>query len=437
MIRTFLHYLRYPTDHDRLDILKQRWSSLPEHLQTADQSLGRYNTGCGATHGVHEACNFGCTACYLGSDANQQKPMPLAEVTAQLDDLRRLLGPGANVQITSGEVTLLPADHLAAIVRHAVQLRLSPMVMTHGDILLHNPAYLETLVDAGLEKVSFHVDITQRGRIGWGREDSEAALNQVRDQCADLLRSTTRRTGRGFKAATTMTVNKHNIHQLDAPIQWFMKRGNPFRLMSFQPEATTGRTRAGKGVSAAAVWAALEASLGLNLDPHTFRFGHPDCNRIAVIMLLEGKKRTAVLPVVRAGNRKDRHMAGQVLGNFAGISLAGTPPLEGAARILGMLARRPVFAARLIFHGLKRLLDERRQLPLMLGVLLGRTKPRLVSFIVHAFMDAEALTTPEGQERLDACAFKLAVDGELVSMCQMNGGAVRDKTYQDRQAVPV
>ena len=99
------------------------------------QAIGSYAVGCGATHGVMERCNFGCRACYLSSQANQQPPLPFEEVRNQLLQMRDYFGPGGNVQITSGEVTLLPAPELARIIRTAKELELSPMLMTHGDVL--------------------------------------------------------------------------------------------------------------------------------------------------------------------------------------------------------------------------------------------------------------------------------------------------------------
>jgi len=185
-----------PLDGERLRVLRQRWQEFPAATRTSRQAIGRYVVGCGATHGVHERCNFGCTACYLGVRANHQQPMPFTEVARQLDQLRDYLGPGGNVQITSGEVTLLPVAELVRIIAYARERDLSPMVMTHGDVLLADPAYLDRLVtEGGLRKISFHVDITQRGRVGFARPESEAQLNQVRERVADLLRGCRRRTG--------------------------------------------------------------------------------------------------------------------------------------------------------------------------------------------------------------------------------------------------
>ncbi len=86
-----------------------------------------------------ERCNFSCTSCYLADDANSTPPLPFGEVKKQLEALREYLGRGGNVQITSGEVTLLPREELAQIIRCAIELELSPMLMTNGQIFLEQP----------------------------------------------------------------------------------------------------------------------------------------------------------------------------------------------------------------------------------------------------------------------------------------------------------
>ena len=66
---------------------------------------------------------------------------------------------------------------------------------------------------------------------------------------------------------------------------------------------------------------------------------------------------------------------------------------------------------------------------LLKAVFLERKLPRVRPFliVVHNFMSPGELKTAEGQERLDACVFKLAVEGELVSMCEMNATDLRAK----------
>jgi hypothetical protein len=39
------------------------------------------------------------------------------------------------------------------------------------------------------------------------------------------------------------------------------------------------------------------------------------------------------------------------------------------------------------------------------------------------------LATETGKARLDACVFRLPVNGEMVPMCQVNAGGVRERFY--------
>jgi hypothetical protein len=40
-------------------------------------------------------------------------------------------------------------------------------------------------------------------------------------------------------------------------------------------------------------------------------------------------------------------------------------------------------------------------------------------------MSRDELHTDAGRARLDACSFKVPVDGQMVSMCELNGTALR------------
>jgi len=56
---------------------------------------------------------------------------------------------------------------------------------------------------------------------------------------------------------------------------------------------------------------------------------------------------------------------------------------------------------------------------------------RVNSFAVvsHHFMGPGELATGNGRARLAACVFRVPVDGEMVPMCQVNAGGVRDEVY--------
>ena len=128
-----LALLREPVPAEKKRILRRRWEALEPTVRYPTQGLGRQATGCGATVGAQPRCDFDCTSCYLGEDANLARPLSLDDILRQLDRLRQHLGPKGNVQITDGEITLLPREPLIAILRHARNIGLIPMLMTHGD----------------------------------------------------------------------------------------------------------------------------------------------------------------------------------------------------------------------------------------------------------------------------------------------------------------
>ena len=46
-------------------------------------------------------------------------------------------------------------------------------------------------------------------------------------------------------------------------------------------------------------------------------------------------------------------------------------------------------------------------------------------------MSPEEASSPVGQERLDACVFRLPYQGKMIPMCQMNALGVRDQFYSE------
>ncbi len=432
-----IRFLTEPKHPARLRALHRRWLEVPPELRTQDQAIGRYVVGCGSTYGIHERCNFGCTACYLGNSANLQEPLPFEQVRDQLVRLRAYLGPGGNVQITSGEVTLLPVAQLLRIIRTARDNELSPMVMTHGDVFLHDSDYLDRLVtEGGLRKVSFHVDITQRGRKGLPISQSEGRLNEVRDWMAHLLRTCRRRTGVKLGAATTLTVNTRNLEQLRDVVDWFLDNLDCFRIMSLQPQARTGRTRSDDGITADQVWTRLEEAVGLKLNPQPFRFGHQACTRFALLLAVETPRGRFLLEGIRDEYPMDRRLVRHFLTDFAGVVLNEKGILEKVLKLLGVMLGKPVWFWRLAWYVLVRSWQERAHIPTVLGAFLRMgLRIRPLAFVVHAFMDAGTLKTELGRQRLAACVFKLPVNGKMVSMCEMNGTDLRESTYPSREKV--
>ena len=156
---------------DQRPLLDAKWQELPEGLRSPQQLAGVGAVACGATHSLVERCNFSCTSCYLSEFANDTTPAPFEEAKSQLDALRQYLGYGGKVQITSGEVTLLPVEQLGRIIAYALGIGLDPMVMTNGQRFLQKPDYLLELgqaVRAAQSQFPYRHDATGPAGAGAG-----------------------------------------------------------------------------------------------------------------------------------------------------------------------------------------------------------------------------------------------------------------------------
>lgn len=443
-IRRVWSLLRHPVPAEKKRLLAQRWAELPPHLHEAGQGFGRQATGCGATIGIMPRCDFDCQGCYLGQDANAMARQPLPEALRQVDALREFLGPKGNLQVTDGEVTLLPEDDLLAILRHAREVGLIPMLMTHGDTFRREPALLPRLVaEGGLSEVSIHVDSLQRGRRGrHGEARSERELMELRDELADLVRAVRRETGCPLRAATTMTVSRDNLPEVADVVRWTFANRDAFGLISFQPLAQVGRTREDQtGIDPGTLWAAIGEALapfGFDGGRRTpLQLGHPDCTRMEPLLVYEADGQDPrVLQIVRPGREDDAALVeGFFERDLGGVNFRDDAPLERIARGTGLFLRAPGwFLGPVRRWAAERAAEAGTSLPRLAGrALAGRA--RLGSFLVvsHHFMDATELATARGRERLSACVFRVPIDGEMVPMCRTNATDLRDAFYRRPQ----
>jgi 7,8-dihydro-6-hydroxymethylpterin dimethyltransferase len=431
-----------PVVPDEREAARNVWEQLPDTLKVDDQALGRHSAGCAATYGVMEACDFKCTACYLADSANSTPPLPFDEVRGQLDAIRDYLGPWGNTQITAGEVTLLPCDDLVRILKYCQEVELSAMVMTHGQNLLQDPKYLERLViEGGLRKVSIHVDTTQKGRRGMHARDSETDIHWIRDAFANLVRQTRRTTGQHFAAATTYTVTEKNFDEIPSVMDWCMDNADAFRMISFQPTADVGRNRESEQVGKReALWQKVCDGVGVELAGDAFKFGHPKCNSVSMMFVAkyeqDGEMVRHVMPVTRPENPRDKAFFESLFNDsFAGFCPDGEKTAIVLARLLGRLRKKPTMALRIPSFSIGRVLEERDWVTDFLKAVMTGKRWSLNPFvvIVHNFMSSHELETAEGQERLQACAFRVPVDGRMVSMCELNGTDLRKALNHDDQ----
>ncbi|MCC7241528.1 MAG: radical SAM protein [Acidobacteria bacterium] len=433
-----LRLLRSPVPDEKRRLLREQWASLDPRWRTPGQGFGQQATGCGATIGIQPRCDFACTGCYLGEEANRIPPASREQVFQQLDRLRAWLGPKGNVQITDGEVTLLPTEDLAANIRHARRIGLIPMVMTHGDTFRRRPGLLERLMaEAGLTEVSIHIDTTQRGRLGYKRPADETMLTPLREECAAMIRSARTATGLSLRAATTLTITRDNLDDVPPVVEWCLRNRDVFGMLSFQPVARVGRTEKGlQAVTVQELWDRIEpvlARFGLvRRGPRAITFGHPDCTRLELLGVYErAGSDPRVFPILRDDETDVDMMRAFLNRGLGGLNFRDDRPLERACRAMGILLTDPAWTLGPLRRWVVGRLAALETSGSRLAWNLARGRVRIDSFAVvsHHFMSPAELGTATGQERLSACVLRVPVDGEMVPMCQVNAGGVRDAVY--------
>jgi pyruvate-formate lyase-activating enzyme len=448
-MKATLEAFRHPVAPETRQRLAAAWARVPARLRTPRQFLGRQYAGCGATIGAMPRCDFACRGCYLGQDANRVPPASLDVVKRQLARLRDWLGEGGNVQLTDGEVTLRPEAQLIELIRHARALGLVPMVMTHGDTFRRRPGLLERLmIEGGLTELSVHIDTTQRGRRDYREARCEDDLAPLREEFGALIRQARRRTGRRLEVATTVTVSRENLDGVADIVRWLVANAGAFKMVSFQPVAAVGRTEAGlREVTATELWERIaeglygERGAAARLAAHEGWLGHPACSRfVQGVVVHQPGTPPAFHALFHPDELRDRALLDAWLARFGGLTLRLDGSGRALARLTGVVARAPALALGRVLPfllGWPRRLDPAHPWRLVARWLLGRARLDYLNIVSHHFMSRAELATPLGQERLALCVFKAPVDGELVSMCELNALGGRDRYYERlRGAIP-
>jgi hypothetical protein len=424
-----------PEHPDLTAALAARWEQLPAHVKQPNQMLGKRMTGCEGTHGVFPKCNLACTPCYHAKEANRVRidgDHTEAEVDAQMALLRKLRGPGQHAQLIGGEVTLLgPEDHaraLKAMIRHGRK----PMSMTHGDF---DYDYLVALAidprtgERRFDHLAFagHFDSMMFGRRTIKRVAAEADLNPHRRAFCEMFQRLQREHGVTHYLAHNITVTPRNIDQVPQLVRDCRQMG--FRMFSFQPAAFIGnRSRwkdAYREFSADEVWRRIEEGVGARLHHNAEQVGDVRCNRTAHGIYVGDRYET----LLDEDDPRDARALADFIAAFGGMDFDDGSRRLRAARCARAVARHPAvlrsgapWAARLV-----------KRLGGPLAVV--RERPKAVTYVMHAFMDArhvrpawellqrgEVAEDPkirETQERLEACSYAMAhpETGELVPAC--------------------
>jgi len=442
-----------PVHPDTKAALDRRWAELPAGARTPAQTLGRHAVGCEGTHGVFPKCNLACTPCYHSRDANRvaiSGEHTRSEVSEQMALLHQIRGPRAHAQLIGGEVSLLPPEDHAATLQIMREHGREPMSMTHGDF---DDDYLQALAlgpdgTPRLPRLSFagHFDMLMFGRRGIERPPDEVSLNPYRQRFADMFARLEKDHGVRNFLAHNMTVTPRNIDQIAAVIRECHDYG--FGMFSFQPAAFVGDDRRWhdgyRDISADAAWAQIEAGAGTRLPFRVFQHGDERCNRTAYGFYVGDRW----YPILDDENPVDLHVRDVFYRYLGGVNFSGTPIPLLLGKLARVITRHPsvavVFAgwtARTVRTvGLRRLLTRR---------------VRPVSFVMHSFMDADAvapawaalqrgeeLTDPRlraTQERLQACSYAMAhpETGELVPACVQHGVLDQQENLALRKLLPL
>ena len=432
---------RSPIAEASRSALARVWDAVPERLRSERQFLGRQYAGCGATIGAMPRCDFSCRGCYLGASANAVPALPVEALIPQLETLAEWLGPGGNLQLTDGEVALRDPDEVVQLVRRARELELVPMLMSHGESFRLRPEKLEHLmVEGGLRELSIHIDTTQRGRreATYAKVDDEVALMPLRDEFADLIRSVRRRTGLPLHVASTVTVTQENLSGVASIVAWFVENADAFSMVSFQPVAAVGRTREElrAPVAVEALWKEIALGLGhgdRDLGRAQGFLGDPDCSRFVQGAVWCEKDRPRRFEALLDGDdARDSRLREALLAAWGGLTFRRDSRRVAIARGIGLALRHP----RLAFGALPAWGNRwtRRvtgaSAPRALATLVTRrARVHYLNIVSHHFMNRDELESDRGQEREATCVFKVAVDGELHSMCRVNATELREELY--------
>jgi hypothetical protein len=210
-------------------------------------------------------------------------------------------------------------------------------------------------------------------------------------------------------------------------LRWYLADPNRtyiWRMLSFQPEADTGRTIFSEHpITPDDVWAKICQGTGMKLDRHFAVFGHPDCNNWYPLLVSRISGRYIAFPPQDARTRK---LFADAIARVGGVSFmkddAGTTPF----RILGIMLQHPSLMLWLALHAVR--LAVNGQVPFEFTRALLTRRAHTVGTGIHNFMHADQVANanndPVVRARLDACVFKGAVKRngkwEAIPMCAMN-----------------
>ncbi len=396
-------YVQSPNSHvEAMHLLKKRVNQV-QAFHPGQLAGTRWAIGCVSLE-VTQRCNLDCSACYLSEDAESIHDIPLEFLLERIRMIFKHYGAGCDIQISGGDPTLRSRDDLIKIVAEIRRLGMRSSLFTNG--IKATRELLQSLAQAGLNDVAFHVDITQERKQQGQLFANEAALNDLRKQYI------ARAQGLGLNIFFNTTVVEANFHEVPMLVDFFAQRTHQVSFISFQMQADTGRGVLGERpavISQQSMIEKINAGLGAIIDFDVLLPGHSQCNRYATALIAGGRAYDAFAP--KKIVQRFFHHSQKMQLNRESTASAIFSALSGMVQ-----SPRAVIAA--LFWFSFTVWTMRRH---WLGLATRTQSLRKLSVLIHNFMDADALDL----ERTHACVFMaMTADGPM-SMCAFN--AKRDE----------
>ncbi len=324
-----------------------------------------------------------------------------------------------------------------------------PMSMTHGDF---DYEYLERLAIGSdgrrrfdLLRFAGHFDSLMLGRRGRPRPVTEAELHADRREFVQRFERLEAEHRVHHDLAHNMTVTPANLAQVADVTRACLTMG--YGMLSFQPAAHVGNPsrwrESYEAVTIDAVWREIERGVGRRLPWRHLQMGDERCNR-AAHGLMVGSRWT---PLLDDRDPRDLAVRDLFLDGFGGMDF-DRPLAHSAVACVRVAARHPPVvpaAVRWAWRLARRVGAG--------GVRWGR--PRAMTFVVHAFMDASVVQAAwrgmqdgvssddpavvAAQERLRACSYGMAhpEDGRIVPACVQHSVLDQQENRWLAQRLPV
>ena len=341
---------------------------------------------------ITQRCNLDCTLCYLSESAEAVRDFPLEEVFRRIDMIANHYGPGTDVQVSGGEPTLRKREELLSIVERLASKGLRPALLTNG--IKATRELLTALAQVGLMDVAFHVDTTQQ-RAGY---PSEADLNALRIEYINRAR------GLPISVFFNTTVHAGNFDDVTMLSAFFVANADVVRFASFQLQAETGRGVLGARTELIAndsVAQRLERGTATKLKFNVLQTGHHDCNRSAVMLVVNGRAFDAF---------EDAPFVQRFMRETANLKIDRGTPWRAVRSLLSAGLANPRLTVAALRWGAGLVWRMKGQL------LQARGRVHKLTLFTHNFMDACHLEA----DRVNACVFMAITQDGPLSMCAYN-----------------